>query len=213
VPPSAPATTPLFGGGAIGRTALSGLAPLPYAERELRGIGALIGSSSTILTGAAATELAVAHAAADRFDVIAIATHALGGGSFAGLNEPALVLTPGGGGDGLLTASEVAGMRLDADWVILSGCDTASGLGDGSPAYSGLASAFMQAGARALLVSHWPVRDDAAEALTVATVRNAQNGLSRSRALQRAMLSAMANKRLPYAAHPAYWAPFVLVQR
>jgi len=213
------ASAPAFGGEAITRTALSGLAPLPYADRELRRIGTLIGKSNAILTGDAATEQALISATATHYDVIAIATHALGGGSFAGLNEPALVLTPGGGGDGgagedgLFTASEVAGLRLDADWVILSGCDTASGLGDGSPAYSGLASAFMLAGARALLVSHWPVRDDAAEALTVATVRNAEHGLSRSRALQQAMLRTMADKSLPNAAHPAFWAPFVLVQR
>jgi len=207
------AAGPIFGGSALTRTALAGLAPLPYAERELRRIGALIGSSSAILTGASASQSAVERAADQRYDVIAIATHALGGGSLAGLNEPALVLSPAGSDDGLLTASEVAGLRLDADWVILSGCDTASGIGDGSPAYSGLASAFMQAGAHALLVSHWPVRDDAAEALTVATVRNARRGLSRPRALQQAILSAMTNPRLSDAAHPANWAPFVLVQR
>ena len=67
--------------------------------------------------------------------------------------------------DGLLTASEVTTLALDADWVILSACNTASSDGGGE-ALSGLARAFFYAGARALLVSHWAVASDAATRIT-----------------------------------------------
>ncbi|MBC7492377.1 MAG: CHAT domain-containing protein, partial [Novosphingobium sp.] len=115
--------------------------------------------------------------------------------------------------DGLLTASEIAGLRLDAEWVILSACNSASGNGAGSPTYGGLASAFLQAGARALLVSHWPVRDDAAERITVETVRRTAMGETRAVALQRATLALIADRHIPQSANPAIWAPFVLIDR
>ena len=166
-------------------------------------------SSGERTTGLASTKRAIRALPLAGYGTIAFATHALGGGDLAGLTEPALVLTPEAGDDGLLTASEIAGLRLDADWVILSACDTAAGLGAGTPAYSGLASAFMAAGARALLVSHWPVRDDAAEALTVATLEGTRSGLSRADALRRAMLSLL---KRPGMDNPALWAPFVLVE-
>ena len=81
--------------------------------------------------------------------------------------EPALILSPPKTGseedDGLLTASEIAQLKLDADWVVLSACNTAAGESDrpGTEALSGLARAFFYAGSRALLVSHWAVNSDA----------------------------------------------------
>ena len=75
--------------------------------------------------------------------------------------EPALMLTPpqlaSEEDDGLLTASEVAQLKLDADWVVMSACNTAAGDKFDSDALSGLARAFFYAGSRALLVSHWYV--------------------------------------------------------
>lgn len=56
--------------------------------------------------------------------------------------------------DGYLSASEIATLKLDADWVILSACNTAAGSAEGAEALSGLARAFFYAGTRALLVSH-----------------------------------------------------------
>ena len=203
----------LLGGGA----ALVGGPALAAARHELEQMKAVLGGADDLLlSGAAATEAAVKALPLDSFDILAFATHGLVAGDFAGLSEPALVMTPPAaardGDDGLLTASEIAGLRLDADWVILSACNTASG-GGGNPEYAGLASAFVQAGARSLLVSHWPVRDDAAARLTVDTVRGAQQGASRAVALQRAMLRLIDDPALPGAAHPALWAPFVLIGR
>ena len=98
--------------------------------------------------------------------VLAFATHGLVAGDLKGVAEPALVLTPPAAGteddDGLLTASEVATLKLNADLVVLSACNTASADGTpGADALSGLAKAFFYAGSRALLVSHWPVASDA----------------------------------------------------
>jgi CHAT domain-containing protein len=96
------------------------------------------------------------------------ATHGLMSGDLGGLAEPALVLTPppeaSPDNDGLLTASKIATLKLNASWVVLSACNTAAG--DGTPdagGLSGLAKAFFYAGARSLLVSHWSVPSQATD--------------------------------------------------
>jgi CHAT domain len=134
--------------------------------------------------------------------------------------EPALVLTPPNDGasatelerdDGLLTASEVAQLQLDADWVVLSACNTAAGDKGDAEALAGLARAFFYAKARALLVSHWAVNSDATVELitkTVATLRTDPR-IGRAEALRRSMAS-LISKGDAFA-HPATWAPFVLV--
>ena len=115
--------------------------------------------------------------------------------------------------DGLLTASEVALLKLDADWVVLSACNTAAGAGDlaGAEALSGLARAFFYAGARALLVSHWEVDSDATvELITKAFDEIQRDGKhGRAEALRRSMLALIA--RGGRYAHPAAWAPFIVV--
>ena len=131
--------------------------------------------------------------------------------------EPALVLTPPREGtatdDGLLTASEVAQLQLDANWVILSACNTAAGEKPGAEGLSGLAKAFFYAGARTLLVSHWPVWDDAAAALTTemfgAIKKNTSIG--RAEALRQSMLQLASSKTNSLYSHPIFWAPFVVV--
>ena len=111
----------------------------------------------------------------------------------------------------MLTASEVAQLSLDADWVILSACNTAAGSSTDAPAYSGLAQAFRYAGARTLLLSHWPVRDDAASDIAIHTIASARAGMPRDVALQRAMLRLMASRTMPGAADPFIWGPYILV--
>ena len=113
------------------------------------------------------------------YKVVHFATHGLLAGESETIlkarAEPALVLTPPPDGvttaeleedDGLLTASEVAQLELDADWVVLSACNTTAGEKGDAEALSGLARAFFYAKARALLVSHWYVNSDAAVKLT-----------------------------------------------
>jgi CHAT domain-containing protein len=146
--------------------------------------------------------------------VVAFSTHGLVSGELKGLAEPALVLTPPDKGtkhdDGLLTASEVAQLKLDADWVILSACNTAAGDKPGATGLSGLAKAFFYAGARALLVSHWPVQSAAATALTTNMFQAIKDNplIGRAEALRQSMMEMAAN---PKTAHPFFWAPFVVV--
>ena len=101
-----------------------------------------------------ASETTVKHVALANYRVVYFATHGLVAGDVKGLGEPALALAiprkPSEFDDGLLTASEVAQLKLDADWVVLSACNTAAGDKPGAEALSGLARAFFYAGARAL---------------------------------------------------------------
>ncbi len=199
---------------------LAALPDLPGAQGELTAMARRFGRDSLLLTGDAASEAAVKAAPLDRMRVLAFATHGLVGGAQRNLVEPALVLAPPGpgdtGDDGLLTASEIARLRLDADWVILSACDTSAGESENAPTYSGLARAFIAAGARAMLLSHWPVRDEVAGRITLYTVKAAgggavRHGSGRAEALRRAQLRIIADRTLAGSAHPAIWAPFVLV--
>jgi len=151
------------------------------------------------------------------YRVVYFATHGLVAGDVKGLGEPSLALTipkePSELDDGLLTASEVAQLKLNADWVVLSACNTAAGDRPGAEALSGLARAFFYAGARALLVSHWSVESEAATRLATSTfgfIKSAPN-IGRADALRRAMLAYMNDTSGPLNAYPAFWGPFSLV--
>lgn len=155
------------------------------------------------------------HAGPASFRVIAFTTHAAMAGELPGLVEPVIFLTPAADGEdlGFLSASEVSAMELDADLVLLSACNTASP--DGGPmgeGYSGLARAFLQAGARSLLVSHWAVNSEATARLTTEFMARfrAHPEAGKAAALQGAML-ALLDGGDPDLRHPAFWAPFVLV--
>jgi CHAT domain-containing protein len=193
--------------------ALSELPPLPDTADELRSIAKLLGAPAEALyLREAASETRVKAAPLRDYQVIQFATHGLIAGELSGLNEPALVLTPPEvpteADDGLLTASEIAALALDADWVVLSACNTAAGAGEGAEALSGLARAFFYAGARALLVSHWPVYSAAATELTTKTfsLLAAAPRLGRAEAFRRSMLALIEEGQ-----SPSYWAPFVIV--
>lgn len=198
--------------------AVRALSALPNTRPELVALAEAFGAQSTrdLLVGDAATETNLRTIAdLQNRQVIAFATHGLIADELPGLTEPALVLTPpaeaSGGDDGLLTASEIArDLTLDADWVILSACNTAAPGGAGAESLSGLASAFFYAGARALLVSHWVVDDAAARRITTGTLSamNTNPSAGRAEALRQSMMSMMDD---PEFAHPALWAPFVLV--
>lgn len=196
---------------------LARLAPLPGTRTELERLAAAFAAgSSEILTGAAATETAVRGAGLAGRRVVAFATHGLLAGELGEGAEPALVFTPGRSGDaaddGLLTASEASTLSLSADWVILSACNTAADDGAGGEGLSGLARGFFSAGARALLVSHWRVRDDMAAALTAGTLaaQARDPAAGRAGALRSAMLQMIDDPTHPERADPALWAPFVI---
>jgi CHAT domain-containing protein/tetratricopeptide (TPR) repeat protein len=173
-----------------------------------------------IVLGAKATEATIKKLSGDGrladYRVVHFATHGTLSGEIEGTSEPGLILTPpkeqSEEDDGYLAASEVAALKLDADWVILSACNTAAGGSDKAEALSGLARAFFYGGARALLVSHWAVDSVATVKLVTyavgATARDKR--LGRAEALRRSML-AMIDTGEPREAHPAFWAPFVVV--
>lgn len=187
---------------------------LPATEPELRAFGrALKAPEQFILTGSRATEQAIRGADLTRANVLAFATHGLMAGDLDGLEEPALVVTPGGGDDGLLTASEIMRLRLSADWIILSACNTAAGGAGDDSGLAGVARAFLYAGGRNLLASHWAVRDDAAAYLSVETVKRYGRGTDPAAALREAMLRMIDRPPFADAGQPINWAPFVFVGR
>jgi CHAT domain-containing protein/tetratricopeptide (TPR) repeat protein len=221
----------LVRGGLADVDKLRRVSPLPETTDELCTVARELGApESDLHLGARATETAVtalsSSGALARYRIIHFATHGLLAGETEdiaqSLAEPALLLTPPAVAserdDGLLTASEVAGLKLDADWVVLSACNTA-GAGEKGDAevFSGLARAFFYAGARALLVSHWYVDSDAAVKLTTKAFAalSADPGIGRAEAMRRAVLAVMRDTSRPAhwipAAHPAVWAPFVVV--
>jgi tetratricopeptide (TPR) repeat protein len=211
----------------VGRRTASGLAdldavrslcPLPDTALELRCVAqSLRAPAETIHVGAGATLAALRSTQLDHYRVVHFATHGLLAGEIGGTAdaEPALVLTPPESAqpndDGLLRASEIAGLKLNADWVVLSACNTAAGANLGGEAMSGLASAFFYAGARTLLASHWPVRSDAAVLLTTRAFEQIAStpAMGKAEAMRLAMLSLIDDPSLSYA-HPSVWAPFVV---
>jgi CHAT domain-containing protein len=154
------------------------------------------------------------------YRIVHFATHGAVAGNVAGPGEPGLVLTPPEGSgseydDGYLSASEIARLRLNADWVILSACNTAAGDGTSAEALSGLARAFLFAGARSVLVSHWNVYTDAGVKLTTSAVRELARGAAgRAEALRAAIAGHLGEPRsvgLAWQAHPSFWGAFSLI--
>lgn len=196
------------------------LARLPGTAIELKALAQATGEGSTSLRlEGDAREPWVRAAPLDRYRILSFATHGIMAGEVGGAREAGLVLTPpttaSADDDGYLATSDVAGLSLNADWVILSACNTASDDGSaGAAGLSGLTRAFFYAGARAVLASHWPVLDAVAPQLTVATV-TAPPGVSRAEALQAAMRAVRDDPTNDSGrdsnAFPAAWAPFVIV--
>lgn len=194
------------------------LPPLPDTAEELKEIAATTGATANALyLGDRATESNVKTADLSRYKVLAFATHGLVPGDINGLDQPALALsnpalTRETNNDGFLTLEEVLGLKLNADWVILSACNTASDDGQAKEAVSGLGRAFFYAGTRSLLVSNWAVETVSARLLTTGLFRQhaADPGSTRAEALRRAMLAVMNDASTDYS-HPAFWAPFSLV--
>jgi CHAT domain-containing protein len=203
-------------GAAVDSELVRGLPRLRDTAGEIRQIAkTLKASESDVILGAEATEAKVRGTDLSRFRVVAFATHGILPGELKCKSEPALALTPPATStpdeDGLLDAAEIAQLKLDADWVVLSACNTAAPDGKlGGQSFSGLARAFFYAGARALLVSHWAVASQPTALLTTSLFEayGRDQALGRAAALRSAQLKLLAD---PAMSHPALWAPFVLV--
>jgi CHAT domain-containing protein/tetratricopeptide (TPR) repeat protein len=206
---------------------LAMLPRLPDTADELKSIAlALQADPSKVLNlGKNANEQNVKTLDLSGFKVLAFATHGLVPGELNGLTQPALALSSpavtGGDGDGLLTMEEILGLKLDADWVVLSACNTGAGAGAGAEAASGLGRAFFYAGTRALLVTNWSVHSQSArELVTDLFKRQADDPkLTRGEALRQAMMALAdgpgyigAGGKTEFAyAHPLFWAPYSII--
>jgi CHAT domain-containing protein/tetratricopeptide (TPR) repeat protein len=198
------------------------LKPLPETADELCEVAQDldVDPATHLYLGARATEGEVKRLSKEgtlaKYRIVHFATHGVLAGDISGTSQPGLILTPprkaSETDDGYLTASEITGLTLDADWVILSACNTAAGAAEGADALSGLARAFFYAGARSLLVSHWSVYSDATVKLITKAVSELQSdaNIGRAEALRRSMMALITDGR-DYEAHPAFWAPFALV--
>ena len=115
--------------------------------------------------------------------------------------------------NGLLQASEIAQLKLNADWVVLSACNTAAEEYPGAEALWGLAQAFFYAGGRSLIVSNWQVDDESTAKLMLNTFQASTSSakLSHAEALRQAMLEKIDDAKTDLEADPRLWAPFVVV--
>ncbi len=219
--PKRPLLTRLYKGKQVDLDELRRLQQLPGTRREVDAISKTMDGPVQVLMGVQATEAAVKRSLLDRYRIVYFATHGLMAGDLKSLDrqkaEPALALTvpeiATADDDGLLQASEIAGLKLDAEWVVLSACNTASSQGPGAEALSGLAQAFFYAGARSLVVSHWDVSDDATATLMadVFKVKASAAGVGSLEAFQQAQIRMLSEARTEDDRHPRRWAPFVVV--
>jgi len=213
------AYTEFWQGAGVDRARLAAALPqLPDTADELNAVAKDLGAAAAdIHLGGDASETTVKRAQLSEYRIVYFATHGLVAGDIKGLAEPSLALSipkqPTEFDDGLLTASEVAQLKLNADWVVLSACNTVAGDKPGAEALSGLARSFFYAGARALLVSHWAVDSEAATRLTTSTfdILKSDSRIGRAEALRRAMLGYLNDASSPKNAYPALWGPFALI--
>lgn len=194
---------------------LRALAPLPETADEIREIGRRLGAApADLITGPAVTKAAVRQGGLEQYRIVYFATHGLLPGELRCQSQPGLALAPpdqtpaSAADDGLLTASDIALLRLNADLVVLSACNTAGGDARlGGEALSGLAESFFFAGARSLLVSHWQVPSAPTVRLMTRLFADAP-GADTAESLARAQRALASD---PATAHPFNWAAFTLV--
>jgi CHAT domain-containing protein len=218
-------SSPQLGG--VDRAELALLPRLPDTAEELKSIAlALNADPSKVLNlGITANEQTVKSANLTKYKIVVFATHGLVAGELEGLTQPALALSAPDvaavPGDGLLTMEEILGLKLNADWVVLSACNTGAAEGAGAEAASGLGRAFFYAGTRAILVTNWSVHSESARELVTDLFRRqaADPALTRGEALRQAMMGLLDGKgftdekgatAFTYA-HPMFWAPYSII--
>lgn len=209
---------------------LPDLTPLPEAAGEVRDVGALYGEAGRrVLTGAEATERAIYDMEADgtlaEADILHFATHALTTGDHDQVISGLIALAPDAAGvalpkdsiygyaawtaDGTLQDIEIRQLRINAALVILSACKTVAAQSHDTDGVTGLAAAFLHAGAQRVLATHWQVNSRAAVEIVTDMMRADPALEDPAGALRRAVLKAIG--RGGHRADPAYWAAFSLI--
>ncbi|HSS49234.1 MAG TPA: CHAT domain-containing protein, partial [Thermoanaerobaculia bacterium] len=180
--------------------------PLLYSEQEVKAIAKLFADDQVelYLGDSATKENVLGNPLVERARRVHFATH-----GFVDETRPersALVLTPSAGQDGYLTVAEIFNMKLRADLLVLSACETGLGKEVGGEGIVGLTRAFLYAGAKSLIVSLWPVVDRP----TADLMRNFYQSLdttgSKVEALRKAKLDMIRGGQ----PNPYLWAPFIL---
>jgi CHAT domain-containing protein/tetratricopeptide (TPR) repeat protein len=193
---------------------VNNLTALPSALNEVKEVRRLFGQSATVKQGREATETTAKKESKD-YSILHFAVHGLlndevGLNSSLALSQPEMM---GGkatiNDNGLLQAWEIfEQVRLKADLVVLSSCDTGSGENVRGEGLIGLTRAFQYAGAKSIVVSLWSVNDDSTARLMTAFYQELQKGVDKDIALQKAIVTV---RNLQEWEHPSYWSPFILV--
>ncbi len=216
-----------------GTRATPGFAPLPETRDEINAILKNVREGGTAILGANATKAAFLQESEKApYRYLHFATHGVVGGEIPRLNEPALVLTPEPGDPGFLTASEIGRLTVRSDLVVLSACNTGNGEYFNGEGLMGLGRAFILAGARAVVVSMWPVDSLTTKELMIHFYLELEKTGDARQALASARRAIMGGKgggagdsrnlqRLPAKTqegdfkdrkNPFFWAPFVLIE-
>ncbi|MBW8785120.1 MAG: CHAT domain-containing protein [Novosphingobium sp.] len=194
----------------------------PINARELDRAGAALGLSQVPeLIGAAFTDTAVKQRTdLDQFQVLHFATHGLTEGQWGCAKAPPALVTSLGpdGSDAILSFDEIARLRLDANLVVLSACDTAAGVSlsqaraagqeEAGATLEGLVRAFLAANARAVLSTYWPISNAGESEQLIADFYHAARQGTIGEALRTAQSGLMAN---PASSHPIFWGAFFVV--
>jgi CHAT domain-containing protein len=181
------------------------LGPLPEARQEARSVVSRLGGDSLLVVGGDATERFIKTAELNRFRILHLAVHAVVDEQHP--ERSALLLAPGADDeDGLLQIREIVNLDLRGRLVILSSCSSASGTMVEGEGVMGLARAFFQAGAVAVVGSLWPLRDQEAAAL----VEDMSVHLARGASIS-AALAAARRGRIKAGAPAASWAGLVVL--
>jgi len=173
---------------------------LPGAEVEAKAVAAGTTEARVFLREAATRDAFVANASRHRR--IHVAAHA----KFHPDRplDSALLFAPGGGSDGQLTVRDLYRLRLDADLVVLSACETGMSAVHKGDELVGLIRGFLYGGARSIVATLWEIEDDSA-VLFATTFYAAAARMDKAAALREAALAV--KRKFP---HPLYWAPFVI---
>ena len=190
---------------------LGRLPPLPAARQEVCRIAGLFPSGEAVVfAGAGATEENI------KSSTLISSTHSLHFATHGTLDETNPELSglelahSSSSEDGLLQVREIFNLRLHADLVVLSACQSGLGREVSGEGLIGMSRAFLSAGAGSLVVSLWPVDDESTADLMVSFYHTLRETRDKSAALRHAKLELIEHS--PYY-HPYYWAPFVLIGR
>ena len=181
----------------------SSLPRLPGTAREVRAVARFF-ADPVIRLRDAASEAFLERASLSGFRVLHFATHAVVDDD--GTAHAGLALAPGSGADGFVSDGDLAALRLDADLVVLSACHTAGGIVLGGEGVRGLTAPLLQAGARTVVATEWPVDDQRTISMVVDFYSALSRGLTIADALRAAELAAMRD-----GARPREWAAFRVV--